>query len=385
MPYFSFSLKQNFIDKYGPISSFSKIQADTTFFSKNTSLWKNLNNKKNKKYINFIKFEKRTKIKLVKGKILFCLPPNIGLGDAIEYGIALNAICSEKYYTNSAIVFTGRYKSIFCKYFNFIKVYDDIISLTEMSKYDIIFHLSLEIKELKHQKYIRTDIESVILNYFKVNKKKICENIFKRKIKKINIFPVSQSPIRSMPPILIDKIIASFKKNFEINVVFDSSSLISNYIEQNIKSVNYKKLSPTSLNSLCNIIKNTEFGIFMDSGPLHVAKLFGIKGVLITTSVSGKVLLNQYNTIKEITNPFYSKYCKSPCGLTNLINFQNNIGCYESLEISNNNIFESKNQNALQRGILKNKYIDFMFNPVGCIKNINVDRIIQKIIEYIKN
>ena len=385
MPYFSFSLKQNFFDKYGAIYGFSKIQADTTFFSKNTFLWKKLNNKKNKKYINFIKFERRTKVKLVKGSILFCLPPSIGLGDAIEYGIALNTICSNKNYINSAVVFTGKYISIFQKYFDLKKVYGDIISLKEMSKYDMIFHLSLEIKELKYQKYIRNDIEDVIVNYFKVNKKRICEKPIHQLVKKINIFPVSQSPIRSMPPILVDKIIESFQEDYEINIIFDKSSSISSYIEDNIKSVNFKKFSPRSLDDLCNIINNTEFGIFMDSGPLHVAKLLGVRGVMITTSVGGNVLLNKFSTIKEITNTFYSQYCKSPCGLTNLINFQNNIGCYESLEISKKNIIERQNLNSLQRGLIKNKYIDFMDNPVGCIKNINIDRIIKQISEYIKN
>ena len=141
MPYFSFSLKQNFFNNNIIKYDFSKIQADTTFFSKNTFLWKNLNNKENKKYINFIKLEKRTKVKLAKGSILFCLPPSIGLGDAIEYGIALNAVCSNKNYVNSAIAFTGRYKSIFQKFFGFKKVYGDIISLKDMSKYDVIFHL----------------------------------------------------------------------------------------------------------------------------------------------------------------------------------------------------------------------------------------------------
>ena len=61
MPYFSFSLKQNFFNNNIIKYDFSKIQAETTFFSKNTFLWKNLNNKENKKYINFINLEKRTK------------------------------------------------------------------------------------------------------------------------------------------------------------------------------------------------------------------------------------------------------------------------------------------------------------------------------------
>ena len=56
MPYFSFSLKQNLFEKNQKIYDFSKIQVNRVFFSKNTYLWKKLNKKKNKKYINFVKF-----------------------------------------------------------------------------------------------------------------------------------------------------------------------------------------------------------------------------------------------------------------------------------------------------------------------------------------
>ena len=40
-----------------------------------------------------------------------------------------------------------------------------------MEEYDTIFHLTLEIKALKFQKYKRSNITSEISNYFKLEKK----------------------------------------------------------------------------------------------------------------------------------------------------------------------------------------------------------------------
>ena len=42
----------------------------------------------------------------------------------------------------------------------------------------------------------------------------------------------------------------------------------------------------------------------------------------------------------------------------------------------NNNIV---NKNALQRGILKNKYMEFIEHPVNCIKNIDLEKILNTI------
>ena len=72
-------------------------------------------------------------------------------------------------------------------------------------------------------------------------------------------------------------------------------------------------------------LKKIEYGIFMDSGPLHVAKMFNKKGLLIETSVSSKILLRNYKMIKGIENTFSSHFCKAPCGLTDIFNHNNNM------------------------------------------------------------
>ena len=63
MPYFSFSLKKNFLKNNDlPIEDIDNIVNNKIYFSKNTYLWKSLNKNKNRKYTNFFKYEKRKKI-----------------------------------------------------------------------------------------------------------------------------------------------------------------------------------------------------------------------------------------------------------------------------------------------------------------------------------
>ena len=373
MPYFSFSIKQNYFDEEDSnvVSNIKSFLPNTAYFSKDTKLWKELNKKKFLKSLNFIKFEERIKISSIGRKILFCLPPNIGLGDSIEYGLAIKAIFSSKKFIKIGIAFSGKYKIIFEKYFRLNNVYGDTLSAAETKKYDTIFHVSLEIQELKNQKYIRSDIEKNLLNKINVTKHRIQNNNITKKIRRISIFPISQSPIRSMTTETIKQLINYYGKNYTIDIILDKKSIISEYVDKNINSSKVNKIFPDSLLDLCDLVEKIEFGVFIDSGPLHLAKIFSKRGVLIITSVGAEILLNNFNLISVVKNNYKSLYCKSPCGLTNIFNYKNKAGCYQTLSINKNDLLK-ENLNSLQRGFLKNTYINFMKNPVGCVKNIDL-------------
>jgi len=220
--------------------------------------------------------------------------------------------------------------------------------------------------------------------YFKIKNYRKKINKSDKKINKISIFPISQSPLRIINATIINKL-AYKLNNYSINVILDKSSDISNNLEKLIDSKNINKIYPQNINELIKEIEKVEFGIFPDSGPLHIAKILGIRGVLLTTTVAGDKLLNGFDSIKEIVNDYKSKYCSAPCGLTNIFNYNNSVGCYDSLKISKNIILNLKNFNMLQRGSLKKSYIKFVNNPVNCHSNINFNVLYKHIIDKLKD
>ena len=114
MPFFSFILKsQSNKELVNTIKKFHKTtDIEKKYFSKNTQLWKILNNKKNHEHLDYIKIEKRKKLIKIKNNILFCLPPNIGLGDAIEYAFAIKSVVEKtNKFSNYGIAFVGKYVS----------------------------------------------------------------------------------------------------------------------------------------------------------------------------------------------------------------------------------------------------------------------------------
>lgn len=379
MPYFSFSIKKyNFIKDDILLNCIINIDLNKTYFCKKTTLWKSLNKKKYFNYLNFIKYEKRHKVTEIRDKILFCLPPGIGLGDAIEYGLAIKSICINKKFKNVGIAFTGKFKYIFDKYFQIKNTYSDYISDEDLKKFNTIYHITLEIDSFKYQKYVRVDIEGMLTAQFNVPKIRNPKKNNKLKIESITIFPISQSPIRSMSPNILNKIIQRFGDDFKIFIVFDDRSEISATIEKNIIFKNYTKLNPTSLPELCFEIEKIDFGIFMDSGPLHLAKINDKKGILIETSVNNEILLNQFDNIGKFKNKYSSLYCSNTCGLTNIFNYNNKFGCYDSLGITQKELLNNK-LNLLQRGSMKKQYSNFVINPVNCIKNIDISNLLIKI------
>ena len=374
MPFFCFS-----INKIKPHLKKYNITSNKLYFSKNTQIWKILN-KEESSIVNFIQQQKRLQLRKIGKKILFCLPPSIGLGDAIEYSLAIKTIIKSGLFQKIGVAFLGDYKFLFKDSLTLINIYSHIIEENEINQYDTIFHFTLEIKSLINQKYSRSNIYEEVTNYFEINdevysKKKKKLN---QKISKISIFPLSTSPIRTMPIKLLNELVKFFNKDYDIEIFLDKNSDISNFIINNLNFENVSIIDPINKIELFTLIKKIQYGLFMDSGPLHVAKIFEKKGILLETSVSSSILLKNYNLIKGIKNTFTSAYCKAPCGLTDIFNYNNNFGCYQSLKIKGDKIKNEKFNSLITRGV-KNKYLENFKNPVGCISNLNVHHIIYTI------
>ena len=134
--------------------------------------------------------------------------------------------------------------------------------------------------------------------------------------------------------------------------------------------------------SISNKIKKIKLIIFDVDGVLTDGKkTYDKNGILIETSVSNEILLANSKNIISSKNNYHSNYCNGPCGLVDIFNYNNNIGCYETNKVSFENIKPLKSFKNLQRWDKKVNNSQFILNPVGCIKKIDV----KNIIELIKN
>ena len=381
MSFFSFSLIK---DSFVYLST--NIEPNKKYYSKDIALSKELNNKNKINSFAELNYETRTAITKVGKKLLICLPPKFGLGDAIEYGIAINSLIQIKKFNKIGIAFTGDHYYLFEKFFSFVDIYPIIISQEKLSSFDTIFHITLEIKALKFQKYKRSNIAEEICKYFKVpliDYKKEITKVKKDDIKTISIFPISTSTIRSLPLNVLEEIIKTFSNIYKIKIIFDNSDH-SKYLFENIKNKRFIFLQPKNIENLILEISKTNFGIFVDSGPLHIAKCYSKNGILVETSVSSKILLSNSKKLLSAENKYRSNYCNGPCGLVNVFAYESKVGCYETHKLNFKDIVSLKNKKNLQRWNKREINPHLISNPVGCIKQIDVKNIIELIRYKIK-
>ena len=387
MPFFSFILKKKYTTSQLGIldANLKTLIARKKYFSKNTNVWKLLNKKNNNIDIQKISYESHD-LKIAHAKtILFCLPPSIGIGDSIEYALAIKAIENKKIFKKIGIAFCSRSHKIISQIISSKNIYSDFISDEDMQNYEKIFHFSSEINSLKLQKYQRENIEEKITKFFNVEKYRPRVKNNEKKISRISIFPISNSPIRTLSVLLVNDIIKFlYNKKFKIDLILGYNDIISNTFKKKLESNCVNILIPKNINDLDNYIKNIEFGIFCDSGPLHLSKLYKKKGFLISTSVDSKKILSKQDNIFSYNSIFNSPYCSAPCGLTNIINFKNNHGCFNSLKKTKEYILDKSDLSTLNRGNLKNSYKFFMETPVACVKSIKFEKI-KKLLEQLIN
>ncbi|MDC1047099.1 hypothetical protein OAQ96_00265 [Alphaproteobacteria bacterium] len=364
----------------------TKIEPNKKYYSKDIALSKELNNKNKITSFAELNYENRVNITNVGKTLLICLPPKFGVGDAIEYGIAINSLIKIKKFNKIGIAFTSNHNYLFEEFFSFTHTYPLIISEDELITYDTVFHITLEVNALKYQKYKRSNIAKEICDYFKVpliDYKKKINKTKKDDIKTISIFPISTSLIRSLPLHIVEEIIECFSNEYRIKIIFDNSDY-SKYLLKNIKNNKFIAVEPNNLESLILEISKTNFGIFPDSGPLHIAKCFDKKGILVETSVSSKILLSNSKNIMSVKNKYKSNYCNGPCGLVDIFAHDSKIGCYETHKLNFKDISSFKNQKNLQRWNRKENNSHLISNLVGCIKQIDVKNIIELIRYKIK-
>jgi len=177
---------------------------------------------------------------------------------------------------------------------------------------------------------------------------------------------------------ILEEIIENFCNEYEIKIIFDNSEY-SKYLLENIKNNNFKAVEPKNIESLIVEISKINFGIFIDSGPLHIAQCFNKKGIFIETSVSSKILLSNSKNIMCVKNKYKSDYCNGPCGLVDMFAYDSKVGCYETHKLNFKDINSFKNKKNLQRWNKKENNSHLISNPVGCIKQIDVKNIIELI------
>jgi hypothetical protein len=109
-------------------------------------------------------------------------------------------------------------------------------------------------------------------------------------------------------------------------------------------------------------VRGFDYAVFADSGPAHIAKLFGTPGVAIYTSAPSQVLKGRFRNLTAYDTPYSGRHCQAPCGLAKVRQAADGrIGCMGSLQVplaDLPSVPRSADPKAVQR---------LIENPVPCV------------------
>lgn len=269
-------------------------------------------------------------------RVLFLLPSH-ALGDNVPVLTFLQAL-AEKFGPREIGVFcTGPTHDIYLTS-TLVTAYPLWIAKRELKRWNVIVDLG-HLETNRDIDIWPTDLESDLLGAFALTPSRRYAGAARRVPQgplRIGVLPLSSSPLRTLPLAATAALVAALTG-------FGRVTLCLNRNQH--QGVLYRRalgaLDPAvemveafdSIAALLAAVAAFDYAVFADSGPAHMAKLFGTPGVAVFTSAPGEVLQGRFTNLTRWSVPFSGPHCTAPCGLARVrATRDGRVGCMGSLE-----------------------------------------------------
>jgi len=310
-------------------------------------------------------------LKAQAGKRLLFLLPGEAIGDNVGYFLFLRAAIEQLSPKRVAVFNAGAASDIY-RLDRRIDVFPLWITTQQLKSFDRVFDL-LEVPALRELALRPCDPEGPLCDYTQIapSLKYQTKPATNRKPASIALFPLASSPMRSLPiglcQSLIKRIVAS---DIGVTVYLNEKQRQSLVYSEALSSLQGSRVKIhsgcRSLAELLSAVADTEFGVFCDSGPAHLTKLFGTRGLAIHTSADAKPLRGRFSNLQAWQSGYAGRYCTAPCGLAGpWMDVEKRIGCMGSLGVPQGQL--------TARAVLIDDRTNrsMISNPIPCVAHLN--------------
>ena len=183
---------------------------------------------------------------------------------------------------------------------------------------------------------------------------------------KIGILPLASSPLRTLPVATVSAIVSALAPHGDLTVCLNSNQSQGRLMASALSGIRSQGLrildNFATIADLMAAVRGFDYAVFADSGPAHIAKLFGTPGVAIYTSAPSQVLQGRFRNLTAYDTAFSGPHCQAPCGLAKVRQAADGrIGCMGSLQVplaDLPSVPRSADPKAVQR---------LIENPVPCV------------------
>lgn len=272
-------------------------------------------------------------------RVLFILSTQ-ALGESVSTLLFLHAFAEQRR-PKGLGVFSARSSADIYLTTDLVKVYPLWMSRRDLKGWDLV----IDLDHLESRRNIETwpvDMEADLLGIFGLQPSARFPSTPRTRAfaarPLIGILPLASSSLRTLPvPVtlaLVEALRPHGRVMLSLNRNQGQGRLYADALRGRLASdVEVVDVYP-AISDLLNAVDALDFGIFADSGPAHMSKLFATPGVAVYSSAPGDVLQGRFANLARWTIPFVGPDCASPCGLAKLRQaVDGRIGCMGSLHL----------------------------------------------------
>ncbi|MFV1849402.1 MAG: glycosyltransferase family 9 protein [Thalassospira sp.] len=306
---------------------------------------------------------------LTKKSILFLIPDD-ALGDCVGMTLFLKALRLRFPNVRIGVLNGGSASDIFALIPD-IEIFQLFMSSKQFARFDHVVDLS-EMEGWKDIATMPVNPEEALCEAFGIDPCPLDEREPVAKAgMRIGIVPMASSPLRTLPPKLVQTITETLaKQDVHITIVLNAyqgvmkeyKAALGDLSGENIELVDGFK----TIGDLVQFVGEQDYLIAADSGPAHIAKLFQTPGLGIYSSASAATLQGRHKNLKTWQSSFKGTYCEAPCGLAKLrATSDGQIGCMGSLNVPINELKQVPGNSDLS---LANALVTD--DPVPCVAQL---------------
>jgi hypothetical protein len=275
------------------------------------------------------------------GKSLLVLLPTQALGDCTQATMALQALLEQRTPRTISVACAGAAYDIIASNPRL-----DVRSLWfehgEASRFDYVIDLG-HMSATWDIDIWPVDFETAMLEAFDLSASESYSAEPRRlptsRRPKVGVLPLASSPLRTLPVRTVEAIVLALADKGDITLCLNSNQNQGRLMAAALSPERGLKLrildNFATIAGLVSAIREFDYAIFADSGPAHIAKLFGTPGVAVYTSAPSRVLQGRFRNLSAYDVPFSGPHCSAPCGLAKVRQARDGrIGCMGSLGLA---------------------------------------------------
>jgi len=278
--------------------------------------------------------------KVTGRRVLFLLPSQ-ALGNNVATLLFLQAFAEQRR-PRSVGVFCARSAADIYLTSDLARVYTIWIARRELKKWDMVIDLG-QLESRRNIDLWPVDMEAELNRAFGLSPTETYASggrpMSNGATPTIGILPLASSPLRTLPVETARRLVARLSSKGSVVLCLNrfqrQGQVYRRALEGGLPDGVRLIDAFDSIGDLLNQIRTLDYGVFADSGPAHMAKLFGTPGVAIYSSAPGDVLQGRFTNLVNWTVPYRGDWCESPCGLAKLRRTADGrVGCMGSLQVT---------------------------------------------------